>query len=545
MKRYLAIGVLLITVAVATGAAEISTKSDSNSDAPFAGPIPRLQIEIPPDGMKVLRDYKQVWRQKRPERIDVRVTVREGSRTYTNVALHLKGSYSFLPIDEKPSLTLNFDKFARGQLFHGLDKIHLNNSVQDQSYLCETFARDLFLSLGVPSPRATPALVSINGRDTALYVLVEGANKRFVKRHFASADGNLYDGGSGGDVTKALETDSGKNPDDRSDLKNLVKAARTEEPVDRLAQLNRVLDVERFITFAAVEDYIVHWDGYAIGCNNYRLFHDTAQGKMVFIPHGLDQLFGVSRPVTFSLTPPFKGMVAQALFSVPEARQRYLERIGQLATNELKTDAMHARIDKLAERVRHSLNDHRGLRSEFDDAVNGLKSRMIQRAASVARQLKNPPGPAPLAADNSVRLDSWGFKAGSTRTANGRSTTVDGRQFLSVTTRGPESSGAWRTTVLLDSGHYEFTGMGRTEKLPPATPGTNGVLLRISGERSTEGITTSAEWTALRYEFDVRGIMDVELICEYRGPEGTGTFDRPTLRLVRKGPPSNREVEVE
>src|SRR2546423_6905697 len=102
---------------------------------------PRMQIDIPPEGMKVLRDYKQVWRQPRPERIDVQATIREGAKVYTNVAVHLKGSFSFQPIDSKPSLTLNFTKFAPGQSFHGLTKLHLNNSIQDSSYLCEQLAR--------------------------------------------------------------------------------------------------------------------------------------------------------------------------------------------------------------------------------------------------------------------------------------------------------------------------------------------------------------------------------------------------------------------
>jgi hypothetical protein len=528
----------LLLVCLTAAAFELRAKDEPGVDELFSGPVPRLQIEIPAEGLMILRSYKQVWRQKRPERIDARVTVREGGRVYTNVALHLKGSYSFQPIDGKPSMTLNFDKFAPGQLFHGLNKIHLNNSVQDPSYLCESFARDLFLSLGVPSPRATPALVKLNGRDLGISVLVEGANKRFVKRHFDSAEGNLYDGGSGGDVTKALETDAGKNPEDRSDLTNLVKSARMKNPDARLAQMTRVLDVEKFITFAATEAFLVHWDGYAIGCNNYRVFHDVARDKMVFLPHGLDQLFGTSSSITLSLTPPFKGMVAKALFSVPEARRLYLERIGKLSTNELQVAALHARVDKLAARLRVALKEQPELRSNFEDAVDDLKSRIARRAASVATQLANPPRPAALAADNSVRLGQWSFKPGTTRAASGSRSTIAGRQILGVTTLGPESSGAWRNTVLLDAGRYEFTGLARTENLPANAPGTNGVLLRISGERSTEGIATPADWARLSYEFDVRGIMDVELACEFRGPEGTGMFDLDTIRLIRKGPPS-------
>src|SRR5262249_40071168 len=172
-------------------------------------------------------------------------------------SIHLKGSFTFQPIDAKPSLTLNFDKLAPGQKFHGLTKIHLNNSVQDPSYLCEPLARQLFDSLGVPSPRAGHALPELNGRPMGLFVLIEGANKQFVKRYFSSAKGNLYDGGSGGDVTRALKVDSGDDPDDRSDLTNLVKAARMQDPVKRLARLEQVLDLDRFLSFIATEVFLV------------------------------------------------------------------------------------------------------------------------------------------------------------------------------------------------------------------------------------------------------------------------------------------------
>jgi hypothetical protein len=513
-------------------------KEDKAGDDLFTG-VARVQIEIPAEGMAVLRQYHQVWRQARPERIDVQATLREGGRTYTNVALHLKGSYSFQPIDAKPSLTLKFDKFAPGQRFHGLTKIHLNNSVQDPSYLCEALARELFASVGVPSPRAGQALVNLNGRDLGLFVLVEGANKQFVKRHFPSSKGNLYDGGSGGDVTKALKVECGENPEDRSDLTNLVKAARLPDPARRLARLEEVLDVERFISFAATEAFLVHWDGYTIGCNNYRLFHDVSRDKMIFLPHGMDQLFGVSSSPTLSITPPFKGMVAKALFAVPEARRRYLARIESLSTNDFRTEALHRRVDRLAAQVRPALTTHPLLLVEFEFAVQNLKDRIAQRAASVAQQLSHPKRPLPLGPDDSVRLAGWSFKPGPTHPAAPARATVDKRDLLRVLGRGPDSTGAWRTTVFLDEGHYEFTGLARTEELTAAdATGTNGVLLRISGERSTQGIAITDEWNKLTYEFDVRGLEDVELICEFRaGRQGSGSFDAASLRLVRKGPP--------
>src|SRR5207253_2454507 len=92
---------------------------------------------------------------------------------YRDVGLHLKGNYgTFQPFEKKPSLTLNFDKFVPGQKFHGLDKLHLNNSAQDPSLISEVLCRELFKAAGVPVARATHATVELNGRDAGLYVLV-------------------------------------------------------------------------------------------------------------------------------------------------------------------------------------------------------------------------------------------------------------------------------------------------------------------------------------------------------------------------------------
>lgn len=524
--------------AILLGAAGAPAQDDPEGSQFFTGPVPHLQIEISKEGMKVLRNYVQELRQPRPERMDVKATVREGGRSYTNVAIHLKGSWSFQPIDAKPSLTLNFDKFAPGQRFHGLTKIHLNNSGQDPSYLCEQLGRELFAVVQVPSPRAGHALVKLNGRDLGLFVVIEGANKTFVKRHFKSAKGNLYDGGSGGDINKALEADSGVEPENRSDLTNLVKAAREPDPAKRLARLEAALDVGQFISFAATEDLIVHWDGYAIGRNNYRLFHDIDRDKMIFMPGGMDQLFGVSSSPNLPLTPVFKGLVAKALFSIPEARRRYLDRIAQLATNEFRAPAIQARVNRLAARVRPALASDRSALADFDEAVRDLKGRIIQRGDSVARQLQSTKRPVPYAGDPARPLTGWSFKPGPTQGAVASPTTLDSREMLGVIGRAPNSSGAWRTTLLLNQGHYEFTGRARTEGLNAAhAEGTNGVILRMSGERSTQGIAITDEWKILSYEFDVQGVEDVEIICEFRGPARTsGFFEAGSLRLVRKGP---------
>ena len=48
--------------------APVSRQVDETDDLFVAREVPSLSIEIPDEGMKVLREYQQVWRQARPER---------------------------------------------------------------------------------------------------------------------------------------------------------------------------------------------------------------------------------------------------------------------------------------------------------------------------------------------------------------------------------------------------------------------------------------------------------------------------------------------
>src|SRR5262249_7388215 len=149
------------------------------------GPIPHLRIEIRGTNLTELQ---------RNNRAYTRAVVWEGDTMYPDVGLHLKGAAgSFRSLDDRPALTLKFDKFREHQRFHGLDKIHLNNSVQDSSYMTEILCGELFRAAGVPTPRGTHARVRLNGRDLGFYVLKEGFDKMFLRRYFKNPNGNLYD----------------------------------------------------------------------------------------------------------------------------------------------------------------------------------------------------------------------------------------------------------------------------------------------------------------------------------------------------------------
>jgi spore coat protein H len=358
--------------------------------------LPRLHIEIAPTDVETLRRYFwNGWNRQHVDRPEVTVQVREGGTLYTNVALHLKGAAgSFRPFDDKPALTLNFSKHAHGQRFHGYPKISLNNSVQDSTCLCEALCRQLSDAAGIPVPRAQWATVLINDRDLGLYVMLEGADKKFLRRYFKNPNGNLYDGGFCQEIKTTLEAHSGEHPDDHSDLARLLAAATERDPEARWAKLNQVLDVNRFISSLAMEVLMCHWDGYAMNKNNYRIYHDLDTDRMVFIPHGMDQMFGMpewerrSSPEA-SIEPMMRGAVARAVMNSPEGRKLYFERLQSLRMRLFDPEQLIRQVQELDRHIRPTLAAYDpAWARQHDRQVATLCDHIRRRVRSVDDQLR-------------------------------------------------------------------------------------------------------------------------------------------------------------
>src|SRR5579859_6882290 len=106
--------------------------------------------------------------------------VRVGDQVWENVGIRLKGSGTFQPIYEHPSLTLKFNWKETSQRFAGLPKLFLENSGQDATRMCKLVANGAYADAGLAAPRITQARVHLNGRDLGRYVVSEAINKNFL-----------------------------------------------------------------------------------------------------------------------------------------------------------------------------------------------------------------------------------------------------------------------------------------------------------------------------------------------------------------------------
>src|SRR6185503_13169215 len=123
-------------------------------------------------------------------------------------------------------------------------------------------------------PSVTHAIVALNGQPLGLFVLVEGWNQQFLRRHFADTSGNFYEPPFRSDLPEMFEVKSGASPNDHTAIEALAAALQESDDARRWAALEKTLDIDRFVTGMALEVIMNHWDGYSRAQNNYRVFHD-------------------------------------------------------------------------------------------------------------------------------------------------------------------------------------------------------------------------------------------------------------------------------
>ncbi len=500
--------------------------ADRTANELFAGQIPKIRIDIPKEEMQSLRNDRKK---------SVKATVSEGTNTWKSVAIHVKGAAgSTRSIDDKPALTLNMDKFVKGQSFHGLDKFHLNNSVQDPSFMTEILCGELYRKAGVPTARGTHARVWLNGRDLGLFVLKEGYDKTWLSRNFQSKKGNLYDGGFLTDIDGNIEMSSGLSQTNRSDLKALIAAANSPMS-NRLERLDKILDLESFTTFCVLQVLTSDWDGYAAKPNNYRLYHDPKTDKFTFIPHGMDQMFWDSN---YPITPGFNGMVARQTFAIPEMHARYVDRFQQIAEKVFVMERVTNHVAQLEARIRSSLEEFdKNWARDFPNNSRDIRDKILNRSSSIHQQLASLPKPLRFDARGAAVVSGWQPRQESGNTRLDAVTTPDGRKAFQVVAASPGSAGSWRARLNLPAGRYALEGRAKTKDVEAVkSEKGEGAGLRIGGnvQPRANKLSGSSDWTALSYDFSLANGGEVELVAELRANKGTVWFDPESLKLVKR-----------
>ena len=209
------------------------------------------------------------------------------------------------------------------------------NRTNDQSLVNQIYASKLFKHHGVVTPHSTLAMVSLQtqnqGHDVGIYTINEAIDAIFIGRHFPRANAN-------GDLYKALypnelllsemavfnsesneyeflsekvgventeefyhpiyDLKTNRRTSQHNSLMNLVKTLATMNQLptsdEKIAALNRVVDINKFLMYVAVSYLTGNPDDMRNNMNNTYIYFDSLTNKAYFIPYDLDWSLGLT-----------------------------------------------------------------------------------------------------------------------------------------------------------------------------------------------------------------------------------------------------------
>jgi spore coat protein CotH len=375
---------------------------DSSAELYDENVVPRFDIELPQASLDALGAEPDTY---------VRGTLRYGNETVNDIGVRIKGEASLRKLDEKAAFKLKFDEFVNDQAFRGLRRMTFNNMVEDPSFLAERLAFYLYRAAKLPAPRCNSALVYVNGTLFGIYANLETEDKTFLRRWFASDDGNLYEEGQRDFVSGAensFELETNETASDHSDLLNLIATIQNAKSGSLLADLDAVLDTQHFLRFSAAEAAVNQWDMYSYTVfypNNFRIYHDPTSNKFVFLPWGMDMsmkpfrdsgkafiaIYSVARGGDNSRNGITAGVLFQRCVADADCKARYTA-----AVRDVLGVYESARLDSVATRYYDQIQAHvradprkEYTEREFEAGYQSVLSTIRGRAAAIRADIGN------------------------------------------------------------------------------------------------------------------------------------------------------------
>ena len=170
--------------------------------------------------------------------------------SYRDTAIRAKGNTSLTMVSSmdssRYSFKLEFDHYDSTRTYYGLDKLSLNNIIQDATYMKDYLTYRMMGAFGVNAPLCSYVFITVNGQDWGLYLAVEGVEDAFLQRNYGSDSGELYKpdsmsfgGGRGNGRDFDMENFMNRGKDGMENLERPPEDAAPPSPPDAQASTGR------------------------------------------------------------------------------------------------------------------------------------------------------------------------------------------------------------------------------------------------------------------------------------------------------------------
>lgn len=390
------------------------------------------------------------------------------NEAYDNVAIRGKGNTSLTQVEsygnDRYSFKIEFDHYDSSKTYYGLDKLCLNNIIQDNTYMKDYLVYRMMAQAGVASPLCSYVYITVNGEDWGLYLAVEGIEESFLQRNYGSNYGELYKpdsqsmgGGRGNgekfdadDIPGSTENTHGADKggmtnasddvllkyidDEAGSYSNIFDNAKTDASDSDKARLIAALknlssgedledtvDIERVIRYFVVHNFVLNFDSYTGSIvHNYYLYEKD--GQMQMIPWDYNLAFGgfqsagsASALVNYPIDSPVSGGNAEDrpmiawIFANEEYTQLYHQYFAQFISEYFGSGYFEEMLDGVVEMISPYVEKDPTkfcTYEEFETGASTLREFCLLRAESITGQLDGTIGSTSEAQTSDTLIDA-------------------------------------------------------------------------------------------------------------------------------------------
>lgn len=290
---YIIIVIAFCLIASSCGKGQMPPREERDySEALFAlGELASVDI-------KVSADTWQKILSKASDKTYYECSVAIKGEQFDNVSIRTKGASSLddvmLMKSDRYSFTLKLNKHEKGQTYHGLSKLLLNNNIWDATQMKDAIVYDMCRFIGLPAPLTNYARITLNGKLFGYYLMVEPVDKNFCHRNWPDEVSNIY---------KPYHNlaYSGEDMKDYADIADFAKVKGGEASMQRVVaalksvhegkDIDKHIDLGCMVKYMALQTMVVNFDCMT-GRNTQNYYLREADGKISLIPWDYNLAWG-------------------------------------------------------------------------------------------------------------------------------------------------------------------------------------------------------------------------------------------------------------
>lgn len=357
--------------------------------------------------------------------------------TYYNVGLRAKGNTTLSQIanddtTDRYSFKVKFDEYIDGQTFKGLEKLALNNMMQDTTYMKEYLSYDLLNKMGVSTPAFQYASITLNGEPWGLYLALEVMEESYIERYYGTTGGNLYKPETTNMAKNNMPMEKGKeingpmgrntggadlvySGDEHSNYSTIFENAifdyTNEDDYDKIIamikslnedidDIEKYLDVDEVLRYFAVNTFVVNLDSYASNMkHNYYLYEQD--GICSILPWDYNLAFGAfqgesaSNVINFSIDNPVADSLESSpligkLLEVEEYKEKYHEYLNEIVQDYVNSGVFTETINNIDNLIGDYVKNDATAFYTYEEYVASIPELItygVDRAKSISAQL--------------------------------------------------------------------------------------------------------------------------------------------------------------